>query len=126
MNTRFDVVSVGLKPFGEVSDLMYHIGHGEIMDQHQQENQITQEQGGLGQALVLLRCQVPGLPGLFQIKPVLITPEAVEAHNKAPSSLQNYRDWTELFQRAIKEEWARLYHMSSITASCFMSPRRKS
>ncbi|CAE6510435.1 unnamed protein product [Rhizoctonia solani] len=122
MNARFDVVSVGLKPFSEVSDFMYHNGHGEIMDRHQQENQTTQELGGLGQALALLRCEVPGLPRLFQIKPVLITPEAVQAHKTAPSSFQSCRDWTEVFQRAIKEDWARIYHMSSITASCFMSP----
>ncbi|CAE6539321.1 unnamed protein product [Rhizoctonia solani] len=123
--TKFDVISVGLKPFSEVSDFMYHTGHGEVMDRHQQENQISQELGGIGQALALLRCEVPGRPRLFQIKPVLITPEAVDAHSITPSPFQSCQNWPELFRRAIKEDWARLYHMSSTTARCFMSPRHK-
>ncbi|CAE7217907.1 unnamed protein product [Rhizoctonia solani] len=125
MNARFDVVSVGLKPFSEVSDFMYHSGHGEIIDQHRQENQLTQELGGLGQALAVLRCQVPGLPRLVQIKPVLISAEAVEAHNTTLSNFQSCQDWSQLFRRAIKEDWAQLYHMTSITASCFVNPRYK-
>ncbi|CAE6473608.1 unnamed protein product [Rhizoctonia solani] len=127
MNARFEVVSVGLKPFSEVSDFMHQSGRGAIMDRHQQETQTTQERGGLGQALVLLRCEVPGLPRLIQVKPVLITSEAVEAHNGTRSLFQGgaAQDWTELFRRAIKEDWAQLYHMTSITASCFMSPRQE-
>ncbi|KAJ1305416.1 hypothetical protein OPQ81_000428 [Rhizoctonia solani] len=112
---KFDVMAVSLKPFSEVSDFIRQRGHGAIMDQHQQENQITQELGGLGQALVLLRCEVPGLPRLLQIKPVLITPEAVAAHNTTPLLLQSCQDWTQLFQRAVEEDWARLYYMHEIT-----------
>ncbi|CAE6504611.1 unnamed protein product [Rhizoctonia solani] len=125
MDTRFDVVTVGLKPFSEVSDFMHHTGRGAIMDRHKEENQITQELGGFGQALVLLRCEAPGLPRLLHVKPVLITSEAVDAHNTTLSPFQSCQDWTQLFQRAIKEDWAQIYHMSAITAGCFRNSRRK-
>ncbi|KAG8685176.1 hypothetical protein FRC11_010987 [Ceratobasidium sp. 423] len=104
---------------------MHHSGHGAIIDRHKQENQITQEMGGFGQALVLLRCAIPGLPRLLHLKPVLITPEAVEVHSTTLSPFQSSQDWAQLFRRAIKEDWARIYHMSSITARSFMSSRLK-
>ncbi|GAB1522823.1 hypothetical protein RhiTH_005947 [Rhizoctonia solani] len=121
----FDVAAVGLKPFSEVSDFMHGSGHGEIIDRHLRENQVTQEMGGLGQALALLRCRVPGVPYLVQVKPLLITPEAIDAHASTSLSFQGNYDWVQLFQRAIREEWARLYHMSSIAASCFVDAKHK-
>ncbi|CEL62068.1 hypothetical protein RSOLAG1IB_10181 [Rhizoctonia solani AG-1 IB] len=116
---KFDVVAVGLKSFREVSNFMHQSGNGGIIDRHLQENQVTQGLGGLGQALALLRCQIPGLPCLVQVKPVLITSEAIDAHATTTSSFQGYQDWAQVFQRAIKEDWAQIYHMTSIAANCF-------
>lgn len=119
------------------------------MVRHEHENQVSQDMGmlpiyhalnlrslimhcfcpfigALGQALVLLRCQVPSLPCLIQLKPVLISHEAVDAYRRMPLPLHSgpCADWTGEFQRAIDEDWARLYHMNAIAAHHFMSPGR--
>ncbi|QRW20967.1 hypothetical protein RhiXN_05956 [Rhizoctonia solani] len=64
-------------------------------------------------------------PILGPVKPLLITPEAIDAHASTSLSFQGNYDWVQLFQRAIREEWARLYHMSSIAASCFVDAKHK-
>lgn len=111
--TKFSVEFAELKPFSEVSLFLYASGYGGIMDRHKHENQITKAAGGLGHALVLLHCQVPSLPRLLQIKPVLITREAIEAQRICPVPFRLNEDWTDVLRRAIDEEWAKLYRITA-------------
>lgn len=113
--TKFSVAFAELKPFGDVSLFLHASGYGGIMERHKLENQLTKASGGLGHALVLLHCQVPSLPRLLQIKPVLITREAIEAQRLHPVPFRLDEDWTNVLQRAIDEDWAKLYR---ITANC--------
>jgi len=111
--TKFSVASAELKSFSDVSFFLHGSGYGGIMDRHKRENEITKASGGLGHALVLLHCQVPSLPRLLQIKPVLITREAIEAQRLYPVPFRLDEDWTNVLQRAIDEDWAKLYRVTA-------------
>jgi hypothetical protein len=110
------------------------------MERHEYENEIVRTDGvyyiivrlrlfltlrflifkALGHGLVLLHCEVPSLPHLLQVKPVLVTYEAIEAHSRLSTPLYPLDELTQTLQRAVNEDWARLYHMSAITANHFM------
>ena len=117
---KFAVSLVERKTFSEVSEFLQRTGHGQVIERHQAESRVANEMGALGQALVLLRCQSSGFPTLLELKPVLITSEAVNAYRASPLPIQSGSDWTQSFQRAIDEDWARLYHMNVTAANYFM------
>ncbi|KAG9088339.1 60S ribosomal protein L8B, partial [Ceratobasidium sp. 370] len=116
---KFAVTSAELKPYNDMSELLRNAGYGDIMDRHELENRIARVHGALGHALVLLCCQVPLLPRLLQVKPVLISHEAIEAYGRSPAPFPPSESLTQALKRAIDEDWARLYHMSVITTSHF-------
>ncbi|KAF8598543.1 hypothetical protein BDV93DRAFT_526713 [Ceratobasidium sp. AG-I] len=113
--TKFSVAFAELKPFDDVSLFLRVSGYAGIMDRHKHENQITRASGGLGHALVLLHCEVPSLPRLLQIKPVLITHEAIDAQRRSPVPFRLNETWSDVLQRAINEDWAKLFH---VTPNC--------
>ncbi|KAG9126841.1 hypothetical protein FRC07_001742 [Ceratobasidium sp. 392] len=117
---KFAITSAELKSLNAVSGFLRNAGYGEIMDRHEAENQTARNNGAVGHALVLLHCQVPNLPRLLQVKPVLIPHEAIEAYSRSPIPTRPHEDLTQTLSRAIDEDWARIYHMSVITASHFM------
>ncbi|KAG8703629.1 hypothetical protein FRC08_002721 [Ceratobasidium sp. 394] len=116
---KFSIIDAKLEPYDDVSELLRNAGYGDIMNRHELENQTARLDGALGHALVLLCCTVPLLPPLLQIKPVLISHEAIDAYARCPAPFRPTESLTRALQRAIDEDWARLYHMSVITASHF-------
>ncbi|KAG8741971.1 hypothetical protein FRC10_002237 [Ceratobasidium sp. 414] len=116
---KFAVASAELKPYNDVSESLRNAGYGDIMDRHELENRTAQADGALGHALVLLCCEIPLLPRLLQVKPVLISHEAIEAYGRSATPVRPSESLTQALKRAIDEDWARFYHMSVITTSHF-------
>ncbi|KAG8729727.1 hypothetical protein FRC12_020765 [Ceratobasidium sp. 428] len=121
-NYRFAITSAELKSFNAVSEFLRNAGYDEVMDRHELENQAARADGALGYALVLLHCEAPQLSRLLQVKPVLISYEAIEAYGRSPVPNHPREDLAQVLGRAIDEDWARLYHMSVIAAAHFMEP----
>ncbi|QRV93100.1 hypothetical protein RhiJN_21118 [Ceratobasidium sp. AG-Ba] len=106
--------------FRVVSEFLRNAGHEAVVDNHERQNEIALSDGALGHAMVLIRCEAPSYPRLLEVKPVLITHEAIEAYNRSPVSIGSGEDFTQALQQAIDEDWARLFHMATIVTPHFL------